>query len=133
MTSEPTDRTPLPSDEMRLRPWDEFRTSGLLWLVNTSVFHPRGYAIAMAYDADGACTGWKLRGDGTEVWEFGPKTTDEQFEASRRTLTPGKTKWAPLLAATAELNERYAAAESDGELDAAVKKLEGMLRDRGLL
>jgi hypothetical protein len=52
-------------------PWDELRTTGLLWLINSSVFHPRGYQFGLVYDAvTGACTGWTLDGDGTEPWIF---------------------------------------------------------------
>lgn len=52
------------------RPFSEFRTEGLLWLINTSVFHPRGYALAFHYDDEGNVTGWSLLGDGTEPWVF---------------------------------------------------------------
>ena len=52
----------------------EFRDEGLLWLINTSVFHPRGYAIAFVYDDEDTGfknpTGWQLFGDGSEPWQF---------------------------------------------------------------
>lgn len=64
------------------RPFAEFREEGLLWLVNTAVFHPRGYALSLHFENDdpenlGACTGWSLMGDGSESWRFGcdDKTT----------------------------------------------------------
>lgn len=58
------------------RPFAEFRESGLLWLVNASVFHPRGYALRLHFERDdpedaGACIGWSLMGDGSEQWQFG--------------------------------------------------------------
>lgn len=31
-----------------LRPWSDLRDSGLLWLINTTVLHPRGYAMGIA-------------------------------------------------------------------------------------
>lgn len=39
---------------------------GLLWLINRSVFHPRGFALAV----DTAGGGLTLYGDGSEVWKF---------------------------------------------------------------
>lgn len=54
---------------------EEFRTSGLLWLVNRSVFHPRGFALAFHYDDDGDFTGWSLLGDGSQPFAF-----DHDFE-----------------------------------------------------
>jgi hypothetical protein len=54
--------------------FEEFRDRGLLWLINTSVFHPRGYAIAFVYEDDDTefknPTGWQLIGDGSEPWWF---------------------------------------------------------------
>ncbi|MGE0342533.1 MAG: hypothetical protein AB7O86_05655 [Porticoccaceae bacterium] len=53
-----------------IRPMSEFRDEGLLWLVNASVFHPRGYALAFHLDDDGVVVGWTLEGDGSEPWVF---------------------------------------------------------------
>lgn len=39
---------------------DELRSTGLLWLINASVFHPRGLALAFVYDDDGELIGWRL-------------------------------------------------------------------------
>lgn len=50
------------------RPFSEFRTEGLLWLINVSVFHPRGYALGFHFGDDGSVTGWTLLGDGNEAW-----------------------------------------------------------------
>ena len=47
------------------------RETGLLWLINRVVFHPRGFAIALHYDNDRNVTGWTLEGDGSEVWQMG--------------------------------------------------------------
>lgn len=73
--------------------WDdveEFRalqTSGLLWLINTTVFHPRGFALGMVpgkdEGPDGPYYGWKLLGDGSEAWVMpADETTDECFRAA---------------------------------------------------
>jgi hypothetical protein len=51
-------------------PWENFRSTGLLWLVNRAVFHPRGFALAMHFDDAGHCTGWSVLGDGHEPWRY---------------------------------------------------------------
>lgn len=61
------------------RPFSEFRDEGLLWLVNTMVFHPRGYALAFEINDDGDAIGWSLQGDGKERWAYA--ATDEMNEA----------------------------------------------------
>lgn len=57
------------------RPFEDLRDEGLLWLINTTVFHPRGYALRIHFENDdpenlGVATGWSLMGDGTEPWQF---------------------------------------------------------------
>lgn len=66
------------------RPFSELRDSGLLWLINRTVFHPRGFALALV--GYGGTAGWRLHGDGTEVWRF-DGDEDALFEAAERTLT----------------------------------------------
>jgi hypothetical protein len=60
---------------MSARPFAELRDSGLLWLLNRVVFHPRGYALALHFEGAapelGECTGWSLMGDGSEPWSMG--------------------------------------------------------------
>jgi hypothetical protein len=51
------------------RPWAELRDTGLLWLINTAVLHPRGYALAIHLD-QGEAIGWSILGDGAEPWQF---------------------------------------------------------------
>lgn len=67
------------------RPFSELSDSGLLWLINTSVLHPRGFALALVLDDSGNATGWQLLGDGREVWMFGEEMHD-QFDAIQQTL-----------------------------------------------
>ncbi len=53
----------------------DLRTSGLLWLINKSLLHPRGYALG--YDSHTKrCI---LYGDGKEPWHY--VTTDEDPDA----------------------------------------------------
>ena len=67
------------------RPWSELRDSGLLWLINRTVFHPRGYALGLVL-ARGVPLGWQLVGDGSEPWSF---DGDEAglFAAAEQTLS----------------------------------------------
>lgn len=52
-----------------LQSFDQLRASGVLWLINATVFHPRGMALAIEFDDDGECIGWKLCTD-SEAWVF---------------------------------------------------------------
>lgn len=76
------------TDDVTARPFHELRGSGLLWLINTTVFHPRGYALQLHLDEHGDATGWSLIGDGSEPWLFAPsEEINELFEAATRTLS----------------------------------------------
>lgn len=67
------------------RPWAELSSSGLLWLINRVVFHPRGFALGASAD------GWMLLGDGTEPWAFGIAfDEDALFAAAAATLATAK-------------------------------------------
>lgn len=66
------------------RPFGELRDSGLLWLINRAVFHPRGFALAVTM-RDGQAVGWSLLGDGSEVWRF-DGDEDDLFERAMKTL-----------------------------------------------
>lgn len=57
----------------------DLRGDGLLWLINATVFHPRGFALAQSVST-GALS---LLGDGREPWRFGDDAlTDEKFQAA---------------------------------------------------
>ena len=83
------------------RPFSELRDTGLLWLINTTVFHPRGYAIALHFNDQGEATGWSLLGDGTELWQFAVdgwpdgESPDDAFQATLKTLHQPPTKETP--------------------------------------
>lgn len=68
------------------RPFEDLPDSGVLWAINRTLFHPRGYALAVQFDDDGAATGWMILGDGAEVWAFDDDTDDEKFLAFEDTL-----------------------------------------------
>lgn len=88
----PTPPTPEPTPEGRL-----------LWLINRTVFHPRGFALALNNDVlcaeGGNVTSWSLHGDGTEPWSMsdppqhlqalGHKTEDQLFALVQALLEPG--------------------------------------------
>lgn len=50
-------------------PFDKLRDTGILWLINTTVFHPRGMALGLNYNDDGEADGWVLYVD-KETWVF---------------------------------------------------------------
>ncbi|MFI6332932.1 hypothetical protein ACIBBG_32075 [Micromonospora chersina] len=79
-----------------VRTWEDLRASGLLWLINRQVFHPRGYALGVVY-LEGKVAGWQILGDGRKPWRY----TDDTDEA------------ALLAAAQATLTERSETARDD--------------------
>jgi len=74
--------------ELTSRSFKEFRDSGLLWLVNKTVFHPRGFALCLFVDQEtGEVSGWDLIGDGEESWTFSDTMDeDEHFRNVKRLL-----------------------------------------------
>lgn len=70
------------------RPFEDLSATGLLWLANRVVFHPRGFALALTIDATGKAVGWNLLGDGSEVWTFAEDRDDHHFATAQRTLAP---------------------------------------------
>lgn len=60
----------------------DLRDDGVLWMVNRTVFHPRGYALAV--DEEGKLS---LMGDGTEPWSYDlrePDGTDREDDLFQR-------------------------------------------------
>lgn len=54
----------------------ELRADGLLWAINRTLLHPRGFALAVETET-GALT---LLGDGSETWQYGaPVDEDAHF------------------------------------------------------
>lgn len=81
-----TERTP---GEAEIRTWDDLRDSGMLWLINRQVFHPRGFALALV-QVDGQIIGWRLLGHGQEPCAFAG-SEDEWFAAAQATLAASPT------------------------------------------
>lgn len=74
-----------------VRPWGDLRSSGLLWLINAALLHPRGFAMAIVLQDDGTASGWQLLGDGSEPWQFGDDV-DEPFRQVEETLNASRRK-----------------------------------------
>jgi hypothetical protein len=64
----------------------DLQESGLLWLINRVVFHPRGFALGLVIGEGGAVVGWRLQGDGSETWRFEGFDEDELFRAAEATF-----------------------------------------------
>jgi hypothetical protein len=70
----------------------ELSSSGLLWLINAAVFHPRGVALAISIDPTGEKSdGWYMVGSGAsgdpEPWSFEPgPDIDAKFLAAAETI-----------------------------------------------
>jgi len=69
------------------RPLSEWGENGLLWLVNATVFWPRGFALGLAFREDPAngdeyLAGYNIEGDGTEPFAASTEEMAQQrFEA----------------------------------------------------
>jgi hypothetical protein len=85
MSDDPKFVAPVFPFEMLLEP------TGLLWLINATTFHPRGYAISIVRDDEGRATGWQLLGDGKDRWTYAEDSetaamVDARFHAVQRFL-----------------------------------------------
>lgn len=76
------------------RPFADLADSGLLWLINAAVFHPRGFALAL-HREDGEVVGWSLLGDGSEPWRFEGDDIDSKFAAAEATFASARSGKAP--------------------------------------
>lgn len=72
------------------RPFANLRISGLLWLINASTFHPRGYALALHYDEYGDAIGWSITGDGTEPSTVPDDTATQRLQDATFTLAQAR-------------------------------------------
>lgn len=73
-------------DESPPRPLIELRDTGMLWLINRVVFHPRGLALALARNKEtNEIVGWRMEGDGSQCWSF-TEADDESFAQAQAFL-----------------------------------------------
>lgn len=75
------------SENFSARPIKELSDSGILWLINRVVFHPRGLALALHAEKEtGEVVGWNIVGDGGKVWKFTEVDDDEYFARAKKTI-----------------------------------------------
>lgn len=70
-------------------PIPDLHSTGILWYINRVAFHPRGFALAVSYDAAGMPT-WSLDGDGAEAWVFDEEIDDLCFERIEKTFAAAR-------------------------------------------
>lgn len=73
-----------------IRAIGELRDSGLLWLINRTVFHPHGFALALVAGEDGSIAGWQLTGDGTEPVWFAAEIEADLYARAHATLAAAR-------------------------------------------
>lgn len=70
-------------------PWERdfaaLCTSGLLWAINRTLLHPRGFALCIHRDGDGNAVGWSLAGDGREPWKYLQDAEEDRLMAAYET------------------------------------------------
>jgi hypothetical protein len=70
-----------------LQPLSELSPSGLLWLINRVVFHPRGLALALNQEEGGEITGWLLlAADPGEPFSFPNRDDETGYQRAEATL-----------------------------------------------
>ena len=80
-----------PTDETTARPWVDLFDTGVLWAINRTLFHPRGFGLAVETDAaTGAVIGWSLHGDGSEPWKFEDNEMEDARFAAFEALLAGR-------------------------------------------
>ncbi len=80
--------------------FDELRATGVLWLINRAVLHPRGYALALDYlrggkDQGEQPTGWSIHAAAegeTFTFELEPGFDDERFRALEALLEDARKR-----------------------------------------
>ena len=68
------------------RPFEDLSDTGILWLINRVVFHPRGFAFSIHINSDGVADGWDVEGDGSEIWRFSLDSDDKKFTTVEKFL-----------------------------------------------
>lgn len=73
-----------------------FHDEGLVWLVNTAILHPRGYALAIHYDDDDTLPlGLSVLGDGKEPWIFAPGEQEDVLARYEAAEADRERAWSP--------------------------------------
>lgn len=69
--------------------WNLFNLgdAGLLWLINETVFWPRGFCLTVGTNAETGENVWWLEGDGTEPWQVSkPESAQRRFQQANAFL-----------------------------------------------
>lgn len=71
-----------------LRPMSDLLDSGLLWLINRVVFHPRGLALALwREESTGTVTAWRLlTAEDGEPFSFSNRDDENGYRRAEATL-----------------------------------------------
>lgn len=78
---------------VELQPLSELSDSGLLWLINRTVFHPHGLALALNQEEGGEITGWLLlAADEGEPFTFPTATDNDGYQRAQETLRAALTR-----------------------------------------
>lgn len=76
---------------MPARPFTDLSTSGLLWLINRTTFHPRGFALSLHTDDQGNVTGWTLLAHPAgEPYSFPPEVDKEYAAHAEDTISTAR-------------------------------------------
>lgn len=67
----------------------DLHSDGLLWMINTTIFHPRGLALTR----NAGSQELYLQGDGSEAWQFLPEVADEKKAAFESALKEHLSKF----------------------------------------
>ncbi|WP_431997788.1 hypothetical protein [Streptomyces fungicidicus] len=88
--SQDNNRYPAPAPDYR--PLLDLSETGLLWLINRVVFHPRGLALGLYQEGDQAL-GWKLLvADDDEPFAFSESVDTQGFRRAEATLRAALNK-----------------------------------------
>lgn len=79
-------------EELTIYSFSELEKSGLLWMINRYIFHPRGFTFGLVPNDKGEITGWAILGHGKECYKFTPEMDDMGF-LTAETFLAKKRGW----------------------------------------
>lgn len=74
------------SDDFTMYTFNDLENSGLLWMINRFIFHPRGFTFGLVPDEHGNIIGWTVLGDGKTCQRFLPDMDEMGFLTSETFL-----------------------------------------------
>lgn len=87
----PTVKSLTPDDvQQTVRPLSEWPDKGLLWLINSTVFWPRGFSLGLSIPKDDSIepylAGYEIMGDGSKTWSVSSKEVETARSAAVEAL-----------------------------------------------